>query len=49
MKYTFGSGTMRAGGSLALSIMELDNKTQTFCEIFYFSIHIYKKYKFLNK
>lgn len=49
MKYTFGSGTMRAGGSLALSIMELDNKTQTFCEIFYFARHIYKKYKFLNK
>jgi hypothetical protein len=48
MNYIFGTGTMRTGGSLVLSIMEIDSKTQTLCEIFYFSRHIYKKYKKLN-
>ena len=48
MNYIFGTGTMRTGGSLVLSIMEIDSKTQTLCEIFYFSRHIYKKYRKLN-
>lgn len=39
---------MRTGGSLVLSIMEIDSKTQTLCEIFYFARHIFKKYKNLN-
>lgn len=48
MNYTFGTGAMRSGGALVLSILELDKKTITFCEIYYFSRHIYKKYKNLN-
>ena len=48
MKYIFGTGAMRSGGSLVLSILELDNITKTFCEIFYFSRHLYKKFTNLN-
>jgi hypothetical protein len=48
MKYTFGTGTMRSGGALVLSILELDKRTTTFCEIYYFSRHIFKKNKNLN-
>ena len=45
MNYTFGTGAMRSGSALVLSILELDKKTITFCEIYYFSRHIYKKYQ----
>jgi hypothetical protein len=48
MNYTFGTGAMRSGGALVLSILELNKKTITFCEIYYFSRHIFKKYKDLN-
>ena len=44
MQNIFGTGTMRSGGSLVLSIMEIYKNTKTLCEIFYFSHHIYKKY-----
>ncbi len=49
MNYTFGTGAMRSGGALVLSILELDKKNITFCEIYYFSRHIFKKYKNLNQ
>lgn len=48
MNYTFGTGAMRSGGALVLSILELNKKNITFCEIYYFSRHIFKKYKNLD-
>ena len=48
MKYIFGTGAMRSGGALVLSILELDKNTKAFCEIYYFSRHIFKKYNQLN-
>lgn len=48
-KYFFGTGTMRCGSSLVISLLELSGKVQTFNEEVYFFRHIFKKLDKFNK